>query len=86
MRKPPFEHIVRGGREPDAAFGGSRPVYFASTGFVDTPIYHRPALQAGNRITGPALVEEHASTTVVHPGDTLTVDDFGDLIIEIRRS
>ena len=28
-----------------------------------------PALKAGNRIAGPALIEEHASTTVVHPGD-----------------
>ena len=30
----------------------------------------RAALLAGNRITGPALIEEHASTTVLMPGDT----------------
>ncbi len=41
-------------------------------------------LRAGNRIAGPALVEEYASTTVVHPGDRLEVDAFGDLVIEIR--
>ena len=52
---------------------------------METPTYHRLALKAGNRITGPALIEEHASTTVVHPGDRLTVDDFGDLVIEIGR-
>ena len=46
----------------------------------------RPALKAGNRIEGPALIEEHASTTVVHPGDAVAVDDFGDLIIDIGRS
>jgi N-methylhydantoinase A len=87
MRKPPFEHIAKGGETPDAdAFRGERPVYFASTGFVDTSTYHRPALKAGNVIAGPALVEEHASTTVVHPGDSVRVDAFGDLIIDIKRS
>ncbi len=87
MRKPPFEHIAKGEAEPDAAaFRGARPVYFAATGFVDTPTYHRPALKAGNRIAGPALIEEHASTTVVHPGDSMEVDAFGDLVIAIKRS
>ena len=41
---------------------------------------------AGNRIVGPALIEEYASTTVVHPGDVVEVDAFGDLVIEILRS
>lgn len=87
MRKPPFERIAAGASEPDgAAFRGSRQVYFASTGFVETPTYHRPALKAGNRIAGPALIEEHASTTVVLPGDLLTVDAFGDLVIDVRRT
>jgi N-methylhydantoinase A len=87
MRKPPFEHIAKGGPQPPPeAFRGMRPVYFASTGFVETPTYHRTALKAGNRIAGPALIEEHASTTVVHPGDSVEVDAFGDLIIEIKRS
>jgi N-methylhydantoinase A len=86
MRKPPFEHIDKGGAEPKAAaFRGKRLVYFASSGFVETPTYDRPALRAGNKIIGPALIEEHASTTVVHPGDLLEVDAFGDLVINVRR-
>jgi N-methylhydantoinase A len=52
---------------------------------VDTPTYDRPALRAGNIIDGPTLIEEHASTTVVLPGDIVTVDDFGDLTINIKR-
>ena len=87
LRKPPSERIARGSSEPDAAASrGRRPVYFAGAGFVETPTYHRPALKAGNRIEGPALIEEHASTTVVHPGDAVAVDDFGDLIIDIGRN
>ena len=86
MRKPPFEHIDKGGADPEsAAFRGKRPVYFAGSGFVETPTYNRPALKAGNKITGPALIEEHASTTVVHPGDLLEVDACGDLVINVRR-
>ena len=87
MRKPPFEHIAQGGPQPSSeAFRGARPVYFAGAGFVDTPTYQRSALRAGNCIAGPALIEEHASTTVMHTGDKLEVDAFGDLVIEINRS
>jgi N-methylhydantoinase A len=86
LRKPPFEHIAKGEAEPDAAaFRGKRPVYFASTGFVDTPTYDRPALKTVNKIAGPALIEEHASTTVVHPGDRAEIDAFGDIVIAVRR-
>ncbi|MEK7876947.1 MAG: hydantoinase/oxoprolinase family protein, partial [Pseudomonadota bacterium] len=48
MRKPPFEHIAQGGPQPPPeAFRGTRPVYYAGAGFVDTPTYHRSALKAG---------------------------------------
>jgi N-methylhydantoinase A len=52
---------------------------------VKTPAYARDALKAGNRIAGPALIEEHASTTVLLPGDRMRVDDFGNLVIEVAR-
>ncbi len=88
MRKPSFEHIAAGAAEPPAAASrGTRAVYFAEAGkHVDTPTYQRTALLGGNRIAGPALIEEYASTTVIHPGDVLTIDAFGDLVIEIKRS
>jgi N-methylhydantoinase A len=88
MRKPAFEPIATGATEPPhQAFRGKRPVYFAEAGrHVDTPTYDRAKLVAGNRIAGPALIEEYASTTVAHPGDIVTVDAFGDLVIEILRS
>jgi N-methylhydantoinase A len=85
MRKPPQETIETGPRSPpEGARTGSRPVYFTKAdGFVDTPIYARDALLAGNRIGGPVLLEEHASTTVVMPGDVVEVDRFGNLIIAV---
>ncbi|HEY9359173.1 MAG TPA: hypothetical protein VIQ50_01970, partial [Xanthobacteraceae bacterium] len=88
LRKPAFEPIAAGNAAPPAAaFRVARPVYFAEAGcWVDTPSYDRAALLAENRITGPALIEEYASTTVVHPGDVVAVDAFGDLVIEVLRS
>jgi N-methylhydantoinase A len=85
MRKPPQEKIEAGGRAPrKSAFTGRRSVYFGDEGgHLDTPTYARADLRAGNRIQGPALVEEHASTTVVHPGDRLVVDEYGNLVITV---
>jgi N-methylhydantoinase A len=59
----------------------NRPVYF-SGGFRDTPIYDRSALPAGFRLDGPAVVEEFGSTTVIFPGQCLTVDERGILIVQ----
>ena len=87
MKKPRQQTIAAGGAEPPAkAFRGNRLVYFADAGFVETPTYDRAELVASNKINGPALVEEYASTTVVHPGDVLDVDGLGNLIIATGRS
>jgi N-methylhydantoinase A len=86
MRKPDREAMSKGGPSPDAAFRGKRPVYFSGIGTVETATYDRTRLSAGNRIDGPALIEEHASTTVVWPQDKVDVDAFGNLHIEIGRA
>ncbi len=83
MKKPALERIARGGTARPRA---KRPVYFAEAGrALATPVYERETLRAGNRIAGPALVEEAASTTVLLPGDRLRVDAFGNLDIEVGR-
>jgi N-methylhydantoinase A len=84
MKKPPRHSVEKGGEAPPkTALRTQKPVYFRHYGFVATPVYRRAALLAGNRIDGPALIEEHASTTVVQPGDKLTVDELGNLQIMI---
>jgi N-methylhydantoinase A len=87
MKKPALERVARGGRVPPAAARrGRRSAYFAEVGkAVATPEYARDELRSGNRIKGPALVEEHASTTVVLPGDELRVDEYGNLVMEVGR-
>ena len=84
MRKPPPQAVAAGSEQAVAdALRTHKPVYFRSSGFVSTPVYKRPALRSGNRLNGPALIEEHASTTVVQPGDTVLVDQFGNLQISV---
>src|SRR5262249_50383287 len=85
LKKPPQQHLEEGrGEPPKEALRGTRQVYFREKGgMVSTPVYLRTALLAGNRINGPALIEEHASTTVVAPGDTLKVDNLGNLDIQV---
>ena len=85
MKKPPPNEVMAGLVAPDAAaLRTHKPVYFRSAGdYVSTPVYKRALLKSGNVITGPALVEEHASTTVVQPGDAFVVDPFGNLQISI---
>ncbi len=52
---------------------GRRPAYFPG-GFVDAEVYDRYALRPGDRIDGPAIIEEREATTVVPPGDSVEVD------------
>jgi len=85
IAKPEHAPIAAGATtSADAALIGLRPVEFGVLGGrIDTPVYAREKLAAGQRIAGPALVQEYASTTVLPPGDHLTVDRFGNLDIAI---
>jgi N-methylhydantoinase A len=86
MRKPALEEIASGPAAPSrAARDGKRAVYFGGHGFIDARTFARDRLTAGNRIKGPALIEEHASTTVLMPGDALEVDRFGNLYIAVGK-
>ena len=83
MKKPPQEKIKKGAKTPPkTAFTGKRKASFDGK-FRDVPTYRRAELLTGNAIAGPALIEEHASTTVLMPGDRMTVDAYGNLVISV---
>ncbi len=73
-----------GPAEAEATPRSTRPVWF-ETGWIDTPVYDRADLRAGHAIAGPALVEEHASVTVLDAGKRLEVDRFGNLRVSASR-
>lgn len=65
-----------------AAKIAQRKVWFED-GWCDTSIYQRERLPFGASFEGPAIVEQLDSTTVITPGDKVTVDQLGNLLIEI---
>ncbi|GER68334.1 hypothetical protein BpJC7_16620 [Weizmannia acidilactici] len=82
VKKPKLEKRYRSGDVKDA-LKEVRPVYFEKTGWVQTNIYDREKLPTLKTVNGPAIIEEKASVTVVYQDQTLVVDDYGNLIIEI---
>ncbi|MBC9732827.1 hydantoinase/oxoprolinase family protein [Nocardioides sp. zg-578] len=60
----------------------TRPVCFdAEAGYVDTPVYWRPDLPAGQELVGPVIIEEFGSTVPIHPGFTARVDDYANIVV-----
>jgi N-methylhydantoinase A len=87
MKHPRLAEIARGKPAPSKeAMTGERRVFFGGKGWTKCRTYKRSELRAGNQIAGPALIEEHASTTVLEPGDAMKVDAHGNLVISIGRS
>jgi N-methylhydantoinase A len=64
---------------------GRRTVIFdnATIGGIECEIYDRDKFGPGAKISGPAVVQEYASTTVLFPGDTMEVSPSGEMIITI---
>ncbi len=71
-----------GGGSAGSAHKGTRRAWFGD-GFVETPVYDRYALSAGADVQGPAIIEEREATTIIPPGDSVTVDAAGTLRIRI---
>lgn len=86
--RPQMRKLKSIGTDVFVAFKGERPVYFAENsgekGVVQTPVYDRSKLPAGAVFEGPAIIEEPDCTTVIHPAWTVTVDEFGNLEIELN--
>jgi N-methylhydantoinase A len=61
---------------------GTRRAWFEGA-WHDTPIFRRERLAAGDTLTGPAIVEQLDTTTVIEPGDRARVDAFGNLEITV---
>ena len=60
---------------------GLRRVYFGR--WLDTPVYWRDHLPLDATLTGPAIIEQMDTTIVVEPGDRVSSDSDGNLIIQI---
>ncbi|MCS0673459.1 hydantoinase/oxoprolinase family protein [Cytobacillus firmus] len=80
--KPKMKKIDSKNSNIQEAYKETRPVYFEEEGWVETKVYYRSLFGKGMEISGPAIVEEQSASTVIYPGQSLTVDEYGNLIIE----
>lgn len=70
------------GAKPEPRPTGSRSVCFdADAGYVETPVFWRTDLPAGQVLTGPVIIEEFGSTVPIHPGFIARVDDYANIIV-----
>jgi N-methylhydantoinase A len=78
-----LREIAAGAESAERARKADRRCYFGRTaGWRTTPIYDGAALTSGNRIAGPALIEETSSTILVPDGAQARVDAFGNYLIQ----
>ena len=71
------------GVEAEAALKGHRDVDYALEGIHRAAIYDGGKLEPGMTFAGPAIVEDSGTTVVVHPGNRVEVDGYGNIHIHI---
>jgi len=82
--KPSFAKLPRKSQDSRKAFKEKRSVYWEELGGAEpTEIYEIDQLEPGHFISGPSVIEGIDTTVVVHPGESLVMDEFGDLVLKI---
>ena len=82
ITRPELTEIASAQDSAERARTSTRGVCFEpAEGHVEAGIYWRPDLRAGDELSGPVIVEEFGSTVPVHPGFTVRVDAYGNLVI-----
>ena len=77
---------VSGCEDIAAAVKGMRIVDFDERGICEATIFDRVKLPSGAEFSGPAIVEESGSTTVLFPGQSARTDEYGNLHITIQQT
>lgn len=79
---PPDPPAVERGAK--AAPTATRSVWWEGAGAIDTPVYERGRLPAGWSETGPLVVEQLDTTTLVPPGAVVRADDHANLVMDVQ--
>ena len=76
--------LPKTGAKLEDAVKGRRMVDYATEGRHEATIYDSTKFEPGMTFTGPAVIEDPGTTIVVHPGNRVFIDDFGNTHIETR--
>jgi N-methylhydantoinase A len=73
------------GAPAESALKGHRDVDYALEGIHRAAIYDGTKLEPGMRLSGPAVVEDPGTTVVVHPGNRVEIDGYGNIHITLAN-
>jgi len=74
-----FSHI-----DNSTCIKAQRNLYVKGTGWVEVNVYDQQKLVPGYVITGPAIVENPTSTVVINNNQSIEIDKYGNLIVEME--
>ena len=81
LDQPTIVNLPSRDRNTSATVTGEKRIYIEGK-HHDVPLYNRSSLSTGNKITGPALVIQSDSTTLIHPDHAGRIDEHLNLLIE----
>ena len=81
LSKPAVQRLDTGTQAGRQALKNHRQVWFQPDAPIDTAIYARDLLCAGDVLPGPAIVEAPDSTVLIGIGSRAVVDEVGNIII-----
>jgi len=82
-KKPEFEKLPNEGEfPPESSLLGERQVVFDGKKLTAS-IFNRDMLLCGNKIQGPAVIVEYSATALLPPFAAGSVDEFGNIVLEI---
>ena len=76
--------LPKTGLKLEDAIKGTREVDYATEGVHEATIYDATKFEPGMVFQGPAILEDPGTTIVIHPGNRVSIDDFGNTHIDIR--
>jgi N-methylhydantoinase A len=81
LKQPEIARLPRAAAKPQVK--QTRRIYIGNAGgWLDAQIFHRDALGPGFGSTGPAVIEEYGSTTLVWPGDRFEIGELHEIRIQ----
>ena len=81
--KPSFGEMPFRGEDPSAAMKGQRSLYHEAESII-VPVYDGPRMGHGNKVKGPAVIEERTTTIFLTPDYELTCDRYGNYLVYPR--
>jgi N-methylhydantoinase A len=85
LKQPEIGRLPRAATKPQPA--ELRKIFIGNAGgWLDGQIFHRDALEPGFGATGPAVIEEYGSTTLVWPGDRFEIGALHEIKIHCVKN